>query len=272
MGLTKMKRENYNVWVGMFRQTIQCGIETNPRGFKIRELEDYKFTIDPLYPFMNFTHRALKIDYFKKEMLWKLSGDPFNRAIMAHAKMWESVQNNDGSFNSNYGQYWFGEQMGLFVAFNELVKDEYSRRAVIPMLNASHIGPQVKDTVCTESVGFRIRQNVLNMSVHMRSSDQIFGLGTDIPTFAFLQRLMLGMLRSVYPNLELGELTIVAMSSHIYERHFQMVENIIKDPSVAECSIMPVPSTSEAFKIAASGGNVDPAWGKLALWLVTEVA
>lgn len=267
-----MRRPNYDVWLKMFTDTMLRGIETQPRGQAIRELEDYKIVIDPMHPFMNFKHRNLKIEYFKKEMLWKLTGDPFNTDIMAHAKMWASVRNNDGSFNSNYGQYWFGEQMGLFVAFNELVKDIYSRRAVIPMLRASHIGPHVKDTVCTESVGFRIRDGRLNMSVHMRSSDQIFGLGTDIPTFAFLQRLLLGMLRSVYTELELGNMTIVAMSSHIYGRHFEMVESIIADPAILECSVMPVPSVSEAFKIAASGGNVDKTWGKLAFWLVTEGA
>jgi len=267
-----MRRPNYKTWAQMFRETMQCGIETAPRGQMIRELEDCKFTIDPMYPFMNFKHRNLKIEYFKLEMLWKLTGDPFNDDIKAHAKMWESVQNNDGSFNSNYGQYWFGEQLGLFVAFNELVKDDNSRRAVIPMLRASHIGPHVKDTVCTESVGFRIRNGELNMSVHMRSSDQIFGLGTDLPTFAFLQRLLFGMLRAVYPSLNMGMMTVVAMSSHIYERHFNMVESILRDPAVAECSIMPIPSISEAFKIAASGGKVDPTWGHLARWLVTEGA
>jgi thymidylate synthase len=124
--------------------------------------------------------------------------------------------------------------------------------------------------VCTESVGFRIRNGVLNMSVHMRSSDQVFGLGTDIPTFAFLQRLMLGMLNAVYQQLTLGSLTIISRSSHIYERHFEMVKNIIKAPSVAECSLMPIPTTDEAFKLAASGGKVDPTWGQLSRWLVTE--
>jgi len=261
---------NYDIWAMMLRDTMKHGIETSPRGQKIRELEDYKITINPLYPFMNFKHRNLKIDYFKKEMLWKLTGDPFNKSILGHAKMWAQVMNNDASFNSNYGQYWFGEQMGLFVAFNELVKDDNSRRAVIPMLRASHIGPHVKDTVCTESVGFRIRNNQLNMSVHMRSSDQIFGLGTDIPTFAFLQRLLLGMLRSVYPELLMGTMTIVAMSSHIYERHFEMVEAILHDTSVASCSLMPIPSIPESFKIAASGGQVEAHWGQLANWLVTE--
>ena len=95
---------NYGVWLQMFSEAMLNGIETSPRGQKIRELEDYKFTIDPMYPFMNFKYRSLKIEYFKKEMLWKLTGDPFNKDIMAHAKMWSNVMNTDASFNSNYGQ------------------------------------------------------------------------------------------------------------------------------------------------------------------------
>jgi len=268
-----MKRPNYDIWVAMFVRTLSDGDNLSPRGSKIKEIRDLQFTIDSMYPFMNFKHRKLNIPYFKKEMLWKLSGDPFNDSIKAHAKMWESVQNSDGSFNSNYGQYWFGEQQGLMKAFNELVLDADSRRAVIPMLNASHIGPHVKDTVCTECVGFHIRQNALHMSVHMRSSDQIFGLGTDLPTFAFLQRLLHGMLLTVYPNLNLGRMTVTAMSSHIYERHYAMVDTIIKDQSIAECSVMPIiTEPKEAFQLAVSRGNIDPSWGLLSYWLATELA
>ena len=268
-----MGTRNYDIWLTMFEKTMIEGDSPSPRGLGIKEIRDMKFTIDAMYPFMNFKHRKLNIPYFKKEMLWKLGGDPYDDSIKIHAKMWEQVQNSDGSFNSNYGQYWFGEQMGLLKAFNELVQDQYSRRAVIPMLSAKHIGPHVKDTVCTESVGFHIRDGYLYMSVHMRSSDQIFGLGTDLPTFAFLQRLMHGMLLSVYNDLLLGTMTVVAMSSHIYERHYEMVSRILHDPAVAECSLMPViTKPSEAFRIAASMGRVDPNWGQLSRWLVMEIA
>lgn len=268
-----MRRPNYDVWLQMFERTLTEGASPAPRGYGIKEIRDLQFTIDSMHPFMNFTHRKLNIPYFKKEMLWKLGGDPFDDSIKVHAKMWEQVQNTDGSFNSNYGQYWFGEQAGLLKAFNELVLDRHSRRAVIPMLSAKHIGPHVNDTVCTECVGFHIRNNFLHMSVHMRSSDQIFGLGTDLPTFAFLQRLMHGMLESVYPVLGLGTMTVTAMSSHIYERHYVMVDNILKDPAIAECSVMPIIiEPREAFLIAASKGRVDPSWGKLSHWLMMEIA
>lgn len=266
--MMRSSSSNFNTWLKMFEDTMQYGLQSKPRDEIISEMEDYKITINPMYPFMCFKHRNIKPDYFKKEMIWKLGANPHDESIKEHAKMWSFVQNKDGSFNSNYGQYWFGSQRGIYVAFNELVRDMDSRRAIIPMLNDSHIGPHVTDTVCTEAVGFRIRNAELNMSVHMRSSDQIFGLGTDIPTFAFLQRIMLGMLQSVYPGLGLGTMTIVAMSSHIYQRHFDMVNNIINDPEVEEdFTRMPLATTHEAFKLAACAGNVED-WGELSKWLL----
>ena len=262
-----VNESNRRVWLDMFMKTMEGGQSLAPRGEVIREMEDYQFTINPMYPFMNFIHRNLKVDYFKKEMLWKLTGDPYNDSIKQHAAMWSFVQNSDGSFNSNYGQYWFGEQAGLFKAFAELARDIDSRRAVIPMLNASHIGPHINDTVCTEAVGFRIRHGRLNMSVHMRSSDQIFGLGTDLPTFAFLQRLLLGMLQSVY-IVSMGSMTVTAMSSHIYQRHFKMVDSILEDGRMADLILMPRATPEEAFKLASCGGKVDANWGELSAWLI----
>lgn len=241
------------------------------RGSVIHEAQDLQIRIHPLHPFVDFPSRKYNIDYFKKEMLWKLTGDPFNESIKEHAKMWESVQNTNGSFNSNYGQYWFGEQLGLHKAFNELILDKHSRRATIPMLSAKHIGHGVNDTVCTGHITFKIRQNALTMSVSMRSSDQIFGLGTDIPTFAVLYRMMFAMLKIKYPVIVMGLMCITADSSHIYERHFEMVDKIIDGKETIESMIeMPLMSAAEAFSLAACKGKVDPTWGEFSKWLVGE--
>ena len=218
---------------------------------------------------MTFPSRKYNVDYFKKEMIWKLTGDPFNDTIKQHAKMWESVQNTDGSFNSNYGQYWFGEQLGLHKAFNELIVDKSTRRAVIPMLSTKHIGHGVNDTVCTGHITFHIRNvNELNALVSMRSSDQIFGLGTDIPTFATIHRMLLAMLQTVYPDLVLGKIIITADSSHIYDRHYNMVQTILRQSEDLEEVEMPLMNPAEAFKLAACKGNVDPFWGEFSTWLL----
>src|SRR5574344_771765 len=252
------------------------GTTVSPRGLEIKEIEDTMLLVDPHYPFMTFDNRKYNIDYFKKEMLWKLTADRFNDSIKQHAKMWESVQNPDGSFNSNYGQYWWGPQQGMNYVIHELKKDPASGRAVIPVLNVAHLASNVRDTVCTECIGFRLRPYVsptlglmpavvsqlneplvLNMSVHMRSSDVIFGLGTDIPTFAFLYRMVFGVLTQVINHpIHIGSITISAMSSHIYSRHYDMVGRILSDGVRGyRAELMPWIDGPDAMVLASSRGD-----------------
>lgn len=251
----------------LYRRTMDHGHMVSPRGLNIMEQLDAQITVHPSYPFNPFKARKYNVDYFVQEMRWKLGASRLDDTIKQHAKMWESVQNPDGSFNSNYGQYWFGDQMGLMKAVMELIRDQDSRRAVIPMLRDGHLSPETKDTVCTEAITFHIRGDLLMASVHMRSSDQIFGLGTDIPTFAVLMHLAHGLLKPSYPYLRVGTMTITAASSHIYEQHFQMANEITNlgveasppAPMLPECEC-----AAEAMAIIAHRGvpgrKVHPAW------------
>lgn len=241
----------------LFSDTMQFGRIVKPRGQRIREILDAQIEINPLYPFQDFTARKYNYAYFIEEMRWKLGASKYDDSIKKHAKMWESVQNPDGTFNSNYGQFWFGQQMGLMKAVLELIRDKDSRRASIPMLTDAHLSPETRDTVCTEAVTFHIRDDKLYMSVHMRSSDQIFGLGTDVPTFSVLFMLALGLLRGVYPALKVGTIKITAASSHIYETHWSMVERILKSgPGDYAPTPLPEPySPGEVMEIIAYRGK-----------------
>jgi thymidylate synthase len=261
----------------MLRRILEDGTDIHPRGLECKEIEDLQLFINPNLPFMSFEARKYPVNYFKKEMMWKLSANKYNESIKAEAKMWAEVQNPDGTFNSNYGQYWFGEQKGIWDVVTELVRDQDSRKAVIPMLNVSHMSPQTIDTVCTESVGFRIRKFedrlYLNMSVHMRSSDVIFGLGTDIPTFSFLYRLVKGLIQPVYEEKIFtgsSSLKITSMSSHLYARHYDVVKRIIDSPDESyESILMPHCDYAGALKIIASRGRADllTKAGTLGVWL-----
>lgn len=243
---------------------IMNGRIVKPRGLECKEVEDLQFYVDPDCPFMTFRHRKYDVEYFKKEMLWKLTADKYNKSIQEHASMWKEIINSDGTYNSQYGQYFFGTQYGVLDVVQELIRDPYSRKAVIPMMNNSHMGPGVKDTVCTMGIGFRIRDGQLNSSVVMRSSDAIWGLATDIPTFAFVYRLVKGLLS----NCQNGIITITALSCHIYSRHYEMANKIINDPIYLHIH-MPYCTASEAMQIIASRGNKEilQTAGPLGEWL-----
>jgi thymidylate synthase len=255
-----------------FITKVLAGAKCKPRGEEIIEIHDVPLVVDPHVPFMFFKARKYPLLYFKQEMLWKLTADPYNDSIKEHATMWASVQNPDKSFFSNYGQYWFGEQMGIWHVVMELIRDNDSRRAVIPMLSAKHLAPGVRDTVCTESVGFRIRGNELSMSIHMRSSDVIFGLGTDIPTFACLYRLVYGLLRGFGLPVCTGMMTITSMSSHIYKKHWKMAENMIFEGDGGFTHVsMPWCKAPEAAHIIASRGKFEyPSNMPLTSWLLSQ--
>ena len=259
---------NEHVWLKMFYETLNLGDHLAPRGLVIRELRDYQITVDPRYPFMGFPARGYNVDYFKREMLWKIGANRMDDSIKKHAKMWESVQNPDGSFNSNYGHYWFGPQMGFWNVVHELIRDIDSRQAVIPMLSKEHMTPETIDKVCTTAVGFHIRNFELHMSVQMRSSDQVFGLGTDIPTFSMLYRMVYAVLRAKY-DLAIGNLTITAMSSHIYQRHFQMVHDILESglKGYQEIDMPWFKSPIEAINLISTRGKIHEPMSDVEEWL-----
>jgi thymidylate synthase len=260
-----MAQDNY---LDLLRTIMEQGTTIYPRGQECREMSDVPTEFDLLSPFLTFAHRAYDISYFKKEFRWKLTADKYDTSIQDHATMWRSIINPDGTYNSQYGQYFFGPGHNIFDVVTELIRDPYSRRAVIPMLNVSHMHPSVVDTVCTESIGFRIRDGRLDMSIHMRSSDVVFGLGTDVPTFAFLYRLVLGLL---HMDLVLGTMAITSMSSHIYERHYKKVEAILDNPEYGYI-YMPFCDYREAMKIISSRGNKEilKTAGPLGEWLCQD--
>jgi thymidylate synthase len=145
--------------------------------------------------------------------------------------MWSSLVNDDGSINSNYGQYIFAkkpsQKMSQFEnVIKGLTEDKDSRRASITILSRDHLLSNTKDLPCTYSLNFRIRDDKLNMSVHMRSQDAVFGMGNDAPCFSFIHEMIYGALTAIYQDLVMGEYYHVVDSFHVYERHFEVMEKI----------------------------------------------
>jgi len=118
-------------------------------------------------------------------------------------------------------------------AYKSLVKDKDSRQAVMHFNLPEHQHPNNKDFVCTMYGIFHIRDNKLNFAVYMRSNDAILGTPTDIAFFTVLQQQMLNHLRVNYPDLELGTYTHTMDSYHIYERHFDLVSDMIKEEFIS---------------------------------------
>ena len=218
--------EHASVFLKIFHDVANRGTHVAPRGQRVIEIENYCYEIPPYVRFQSFDCRKLNLSYIKHEFLWYLRGDKFDLSILEKAKIWKDIVNQDGSLNSNYGQYIFGADNQFDNVVRILRDDKDSRRASISFLNKEHLFSDTRDVPCTYTINFRIRQDKLNMSVHMRSQDLIYGMANDCPAFSFVHEMMLNVLKQYYPNLEYGMYHHVCDSLHVYERHFKMLEQL----------------------------------------------
>jgi len=223
-------------FLSVYKDLRTKGQLVSPRGLKVLEIQDYMVTLPPRCRFTSFRARKFNLDYAKYEMLWYLTGDRYNRMITKSASMWEDLEVPDGGgWHSNYGQYWFrlrympGGEAGIDWVVDQLIRDRDTRQAVIPMLSVNHLYEGNKDIVCTESISFRIRDNSLYMSVNMRSQDAMWGFTNDVFCFSVLHEMVYKMLVSTYEGLALGTYTHKVDSFHVYERHFDMLDQIIDE-------------------------------------------
>lgn len=263
-------------FLDIYFRLMRGGKEVSPRGLLIKELENANYTLPPYIRFANFDARKLSLKYIKREFLWYLKGDRYDTSITEHASMWKGLINTDGGINSNYGQY-INRQFDTVIS--TLKADKDSRRASIMILSAEHLLSETNDYPCTYALNFRIRDNKLKMTVHMRSQDAIFGMGNDAPAFSFVQEMVYVMLKEAYPDLQMGEYHHFADSLHIYEKHFKMVEQILEDRKNAgngftaiEC---PRISSIEEVKYLrhtdfSKQGQFHPVQFQFVNWLVTE--
>jgi thymidylate synthase len=224
---------------------LAAGQPVAPRGQDVLELENYTYELPAYARFANFEARKLKLDYIKTELRWYLRANPRDLSIQQHAATWRGLENPDSSINSNYGAHLFGMKLNAVSytsraveltdhsqfdsVVEELLRDKNSRRASMAILSRNHVRhlDTIKDLPCTYALNFRIRNNELRMSVHMRSQDAIFGMGNDAPFFSMVQEMVYVSLRDLgYPELKMGSYHHIADSFHVYKRHFNMLNEI----------------------------------------------
>jgi len=197
--------------------------EVAPRGERTREITD------AVVPFLadqecwcTYPSRRLSLSYVCAEFLWYLRADPDDLSIVSRAKIWQGLAER-GVIQSNYGVYLFRARQ-FQRCLRELTNDPYSRRASCVILQDRHYDTGSADIPCTYAVNFRIREEQLDMSVHMRSNDAWFGAGNDVPIFRWTQHMMAAAL-----HLPVGTYGHHVDSLHLYERHWDAAERCLSE-------------------------------------------
>lgn len=201
----------------------------------------------------NYIVRKPKQPYQQNELEWFISQSRNIEDLKSIAgfipKIWEDIAEVNGIVNSNYGWCCLSEENGnqFWNAMKHLEKDPNSRRAIMiynrPSMHEDWIANrgnnnlkwQFKtmdeyremhgDFMCCQNNHFLIRDNKLEMTVHMRSLDAVFGYNADYIWFDWIFNKAVQYLKKSYPELERGQMVIYADSVHVYARHYDDLEH-----------------------------------------------
>lgn len=160
------------------------------------------------------------------ELLWYLSGSDALEFIEPYVSRFADDAVG-GILEGAYGPRLLNLRAGInqFDSIHRLLTEKPgSRRAVIQLFNAEDIATAHKEIPCTTTMQFHLRNDVLHMSVTMRSNDAYWGLPHDIFCFTMIQEMMARRLGA-----EMGEYHQYVGSMHVYEDHLDDMQEYVDE-------------------------------------------
>lgn len=186
------------------------GTWVHPRGFNCKEvLTPTLILTDPKRCYPTLKERKLNYAYLTIEKMMYLSGIMKEDVIISYNSKMKNYLNDNGHFDGAYGPRIKGQ---LDWVYHELKKDPDSRRAVVTIHDKTDNNSATKDSACTLSLHYMIRDGKLNAITYMRSNDILWGLCLDVPAFCFLQEVL-----AFWLGVEIGTYTHIPSSLHYYD-------------------------------------------------------
>jgi thymidylate synthase len=193
-------------------------------GVKVVEVIGATFIADE-----DYIVRKPAYEYIQRELEWYKSQSLYVDDIPGDTpQIWKDISSDEGKINSNYGWCIYSEENGNQYShvLRELRNNPNSRRATMiynrPSMHLDYSRDGMSDFMCTYANTFYIRDNKLVSHYLMRSNDAVFGYNNDYAWAKFVQNQLAYDL-----EIEAGDLIWTATNFHVYERHFEFVEELV---------------------------------------------
>ncbi len=164
------------------------------------------------------------------EILW-IWQKKSNNIHDLHSHIWDSWADETGSIGKAYGYqlakksiYPEGEFDQVDRVLFDLKNNPHSRRIMTNIYNFDDLH-EMNLYPCAYSMTFNVSGNTLNGILNQRSNDMLTANNWNV-----LQYSLLLMMFAQVSNLKPGELIHVISDAHIYDRHIDLVKEIIKKP------------------------------------------
>ena len=181
-----------------------------------------------------FPALTLRPTYIKSavdEMLW-IWQKKSNRTADLASGIWDEWADADGTIGKAYGY-----QMGVKYKFGQgemdqvdnvlwcLKNDRYSRRIMTNLYNFEDLS-EMRLEPCAYSMTFNVKGDTLNGILNQRSQDILAANNWNVVQYA-----MLLMMMAQVTGFKPGELVHVIADAHIYDRHVDIIKELIQRPT-----------------------------------------
>lgn len=180
--------------------------------------------------FPALTLRPTAIKSCVDEVLW-IWQKKSNKVSELSTHIWDSWADKNGTIGKAYGyqlgiKYKFcqGEMDQVDNVLWQLKNSPYSRRIMTNIYNFADLSEMGLEP-CAYSVTFNVTGKKLNAILNQRSQDTLTANNWNVVQYAVLTHMF-----AQVSGLEVGELVHVIADAHIYDRHVDIVKELIKRP------------------------------------------
>ena len=187
-----------------------------------------RYNLQEEFPALTLRPTAIKLAFDELLWIWQKKS---NNVHDLNSHIWDEWADEDGSIGKAYGyhlgkKYTFkqGEMDQVDNVLWQLKNDRYSRRILTNMYNFDDLS-EMNLEPCAYSVTFNVKGDTLNAILNQRSQDILTANNWNVVQYSLLLMMMANV-----SDLKAGELVHVISDAHIYDRHVDIVKELIARP------------------------------------------
>lgn len=228
------------LFVSMCRDIIENGFSTEgmpvrphwPDGTPAHTIKNFgvvnRYNLQEEFPALTLRPTAIKSAVDELLWIWQKKSNNVNEL---NSTIWDEWADESGSIGKAYGY-----QLGIKYKFRQgemdqvdnvlwcLKNDRYSRRILTNIYNFSDL-QEMNLEPCAYSMTFNVKGDTLNGILNQRSQDILTANNWNVVQYAVLL-----MMFAQVSGLKAGELVHVISDAHIYDRHVDIVKELIERP------------------------------------------
>lgn len=188
-----------------------------------------RYNLEEEFPALTLRPTAIKLAFDELLWIWQKKS---NNVKDLESHIWDSWADETGSIGKAYGyqlakKYKFkqGEMDQVDNVLWLLENDRYSRRIMTNIYNFDDLS-EMNLEPCAYSMTFNVKGDTLNGILNQRSQDILAANNWNVVQYSLLL-----MMFAQVSGLKAGELVHVISDAHIYDRHIDIIKELIRRPS-----------------------------------------